>query len=203
MKTPNLFLLVAWAAVAGLAGCATFEPGPLQVFAVDSVMAEALLAARAPAAEQKAALARAQESFAREASSVNRVRLGALLATLPAPLRDDARAIELLEPIADATSPGAGRFAAVLSTQVAERQRLAREADRLHRESDRLARERERAEKERERLERDRERIDKERERIDRERDKREETLKQQLEALRSIERGILEREERLRRKPR
>jgi hypothetical protein len=194
---------VALVLTAGLAGCAGLEPGPLQVFAVDSVMADAVTAAKAAPAEQKAALARAQESFAKEASSLNRVRLAALLATLPAPLRDDARALELLDPIADAGSPGAGRFAAVLSTQVAERQRLTRETERLHRESDRLGRERERAERERERVEKERERQDKERERVDRERDKREETLKQQLEALRSIERGILEREERLRKKPR
>ena len=39
-----------------------------------------------------------------------------------------------------------------------------------------------------------------ERERSERERDKREEALRQQLEALRAIERGIQEREEKLRR---
>ncbi len=46
-------------------------------------------------------------------------------------------------------------------------------------------------------------RVARERVKTDAERDKREEALRQQLEALRSIERGILEREERLRRKPR
>ena len=46
-----------------------------------------------------------------------------------------------------------------------------------------------------------RNRVDvKARELLDKERDKREEALKQQLEALRAIERGILEREEKLRR---
>jgi hypothetical protein len=44
--------------------------------------------------------------------------------------------------------------------------------------------------------------VARERERSDKERDKRDEALKQQLDALRSIERGILEREERLRRRP-
>jgi hypothetical protein len=38
---------------------------------------------------------------------------------------------------------------------------------------------------------------------MDKERDKREETLRQQLEALRTIERSILEREEKLRRRQR
>jgi hypothetical protein len=45
--------------------------------------------------------------------------------------------------------------------------------------------------------------MERERERADKERDKREDTLKQQLDALRSIERGILEREEKLRRRQR
>ena len=55
--------------------------------------------------------------------------------------------------------------------------------------------------KDRERVDKERERVDKERERLDKERDKREEALKQQLEALRAIERGILEREEKMPRK--
>jgi hypothetical protein len=45
------------------------------------------------------------------------------------------------------------------------------------------------------------ERSARERERSDKERDKREEALRQQLDALRAIERGILEREETMRRK--
>jgi hypothetical protein len=54
-----------------------------------------------------------------------------------------------------------------------------------------------------ERLRAELERAGRERGLSDKERDKREEALKQQLEALRAIERGILEREEKLRRKPR
>ena len=90
-------------------------------------------------------------------------------------MRDDARAAELFEPLADAAAPGFGRFAALVSALVVERQRLTRELERAARE----------------------------RERVDKDRDKREEALRQQLEALRAIERGILEREERLRRKQR
>jgi hypothetical protein len=169
-------LVVALAMLA--AGCAQipgFEPS------VDSIIGEAVSAARAPAAEQKAALGRAQAAFVREASPANRLRLATLLAALPAPLRDDARAIELLEPIADGAAAGTGRFAALLSAQIVERQRLARELERTAREAERTARERDKA---------------------DKERDKREEALRQQLEALRAIERGILEREEKLRKKP-
>ena len=151
-------------AALAIAGCAAFEPGADRILATDRIAAEAVNVSRAPAAEQKTALARAQKAFANDATPLNRVRLATLLATLPTPLRDDARAIELLEPIADASSPGPGRLAALLLVQVGERQRAARE-----------------------------------RQQADNERDKREETMRQQLEALRSIERGILEREEKLR----
>jgi hypothetical protein len=158
-----------------LSGCALLQPGAEQLGMVDAIIAEAMSAARAPSAEQKAALSRAQDAFTREPSAVNRLRLATLLAGLAAPLRDDARAAELLEPMADANAPGFGRFAAFLAAQIAERQRLSRELERAARE----------------------------RERADTDRDKREEALRQQLEALRAIERGILEREERLRRKQR
>jgi hypothetical protein len=161
-----------------LAGCADF---PLQLQpGIDDVMSEVVDIARAPAATQKLALGRAQQEFAADPAPLQRVRLAALLATLPEPLHDDARALELLEPVVEASSP-AGRFAAFLAAQI--------------READRLAKERATAEKERQNA-------DKERQNADKERDKREEALRQQLEALRAIERGILEREERLRKKP-
>ena len=165
----RLFLVLA------LAGCAAVQP---LVNPVDGIVAEAVAAARAPAAEQQATLARAQQAGL--AKPLDRLRLATLLATLPAPLRDDARAAKLLEPIADAASPGIGRFAALLAGQIGERQRVAQEHERVTREATHAARERVAA---------------------DKERDKREEALKQQIEALRAIERGILEREEKLRRR--
>jgi hypothetical protein len=161
------------AAALALAACAALDPKTPELLTVDRLMAEAVHAVRAPAAEQKAVLARAQQAFVADSSPVNRLRLASLLATLPEPLRDDARAAELLQPLADAKQAGYGRFAALLSAQVAEHARLLREADQAGRE----------------------------RERADKERDKREEALRQQLEALRGIERGIQEREERLRRR--
>jgi hypothetical protein len=167
-------------ATLALAGCAAVQqavqPGG---GVVDAIVAEALAAARAPAVEQAAALARAQQAFSGGAAA-DRLRLATLLATLPPPLRDDARATELLEPLADASTPGVARFAALLSSQITERQRVVREVERVSKEAERAARDRERS---------------------DKERDKREEALKQQLEALRAIERGILEREEKLRRR--
>lgn len=162
-----------------LGGCALLEPQGSDIVAVDRIVADALATARAPAPEQKAALSTAQAAFGRDTGAANRLRLATLLAVLPPPLRDDARASELLEPLANASAPGYGRFAALLAAQLAERQRLARELERVARDSERAARERERA---------------------DKERDKREEALRQQLEAMQSIERGILEREEKRRR---
>ena len=149
-------------------GCALLEP---QVMDVDAVVAESLKIARASHAEQKAALGRTQAVFEKSPGDAGRLRLATLLAVLPPPLRDDARAVELLEPLAGNSSPF-GRFAALLSGQISERQRLARELERIARD----------------------------RERADKERDKREEALRQQLEAVQSIERGIIERQEKLRR---
>ena len=161
------------------AGCAVLDPEAASVAAADAALGDALYAARSPQSEQRAALERARQSLAADPSAVNRLRLAALLSLLPPPLGDPARAADLLTPIADASSPGVGRFAAFLAADVAEQQRLSREADRLARESERTAREHER---------------------LDRERDKREETLRQQVEALRDIERNVQQREERLRR---
>lgn len=173
-----------------LGGCAAMMPIAMMNPAdADAAIAEALAAARAPAGEQKMALARAQQRFEGESSALNKLRLATLLALLPAPLRDDARAAELLEPLSDSASSGIGRFAAFLALQVSERQRMQRELERAARDAVAASR--------------DKERLNQERERADRERDKREEALRQQLEALRSIERGILEREERLRRRQR
>src|SRR3954464_5153688 len=97
-----------WLAVTMLAilpACALLNPQE-SPSAVDAIVAEALGAARAPAAEQKAVLARAQEKFIAAPSGDNRLPLATLLAAVSAPLRDDARAAELLEPLADASSPG-------------------------------------------------------------------------------------------------
>ena len=160
-----------------LGGCALLEPQGSE--AVDRIVADALSTARAAAPEQKAALAAAQAAFERDTGATNRLRLATLLAVLPPPLRDDARALELLGPLANASSAGYGRFAALLSGQLVERQRLVRELDRVAKETDRAVRQRAEA---------------------DKERDKREEELRRQLEAMQSIERGILERQEKLRR---
>src|SRR3989442_4297287 len=159
------------AALLAIAACAALDPRTPQSVAVDALLAEAAQAARAAPSEQKAALARAERAFLGEATPVNRLRLATLLASLPEPLHDDARAAELLEPIADASAPGYGRFAAWLASQVAEHARLSRELERA-------ARERQLGEKER---------------------DKREDGLRQHVVALCGNKLGSLLCEERLR----
>jgi len=177
-------VLLALSCAAALAGCAELQLPPVLLpppDPVDTVVREAAHLARSPAAEQKSALTAAQQAFVGDSSTLNRLRLATLLASLPPPLRDDPRAGELLEPMVDPAGSSTSRFAAFLATQLTERQRVAREVDRLTKERATLERERQVA---------------------DKERDKREEALRQQLEALRAIERGILDREERLRRAP-
>ena len=162
------------AALFAFAGCASFDPRSFGVVMADGIVGEAVQLRRAgSAAEQKAAIARAEEAMRREATSANRLRLASLLVMLPDPLRDPQRAAEVVEPLAEAGDPAYGRFAALIAVQAQEQARLARELARGAR--------------------------DLERERV--ERDKREEALRQQVEALRDIERGILEREDKLRRR--
>src|SRR5689334_6751244 len=97
---------LAGIAALAAAGCAQLMPSTsASLTEVDAVMAAAIQAGRAPAAEQKGVLTRAEQQLTADPSLLNRLRLGTLLATLPEPLRDDARAAELLDPIADASAP--------------------------------------------------------------------------------------------------
>jgi hypothetical protein len=155
-----------------LAGCGLLQREPWQAAEVSRITSEAVAAARAPAPEQRQALEGAKRDYRRDASDANCLRLAAMLATLPEPLRDEPRAAALLKPLAsrDGASPY-GSLAVLLTAQIAERQRLAREVEQANKDL----------------------------ERSEREGAKREEVLQQQLEALKSIERGIIEREQKSR----
>ncbi|MGH8746973.1 MAG: hypothetical protein ACREUK_10850, partial [Burkholderiales bacterium] len=105
------------------------------------IVAGAVAAARASAAEQQRALRLAQEAFRGERSVVNRVRLATLLAALPSPLRDDSAAYALLRPLAATQRESPLQdFAALLASQVADRLRLARESEQAAREHERSMR---------------------------------------------------------------
>jgi hypothetical protein len=162
-----------------LGGCALLAPGAEDRAAVSEIVQQAVAAARAPQAVQQRTLSRAHAAYRRERSIVNRLRLATLLAALPAPLRDDHAAYTLLKPLAATgrDSPYES-FAALLAGQVADRLRLARESERAAKEQERAVQEQERAAHEAE---------------------QREKTLLEQLDALKSIERGIVEREEKAR----
>jgi hypothetical protein len=162
MRLPATLLLVF------AAGCAALVSDGGEAARVSEVVAAAVTASRTPPEEQRRQLTHAQQMFAAGQDDMNRARLAALLAMLPAPLRDEARAAALLEPLA-ARRPETPlvQFASLLAAGVAERQKLARDL--------RAAEKREEGAEERAA------------------------TLQKQVEALKSIERGILEREERRR----
>lgn len=163
MRLPAALLLL----LAG-AGCALVQPSGSESAQVSEIAGATVVAARAAPEEQRRQLNHAQQNFAAMQDDVSRVRLAALLSTLPAPLRDDARAAALLEPLA-ARRPETplSHFAGLLAAGTAERLKLTRDL--------RATEKREEAAEERAN------------------------TLRQQLDALKSIERGILEREERRR----
>ena len=167
-----------------LTGCAALRPQapPDPVREIVSATVEAVQAAPE---EQQRRLASAQQAYAANPDDGNRVRLGALFAVLPPPHRDDARAQALLEPLASKrpASPMT-ELASLLAAGVAERQRLQRESRAAE----------QRAESASQRAEAAQQRADGA-ERREAEAAERAATLANQVEALKSIERGILDRE--------
>jgi len=193
--------------VALLAGCVLLQPDAGETQQVREIVGGAVSAARATPAEQRRQLVHAQAMYAAVPDDANRVRLAALLATLPPPWRDEVRAASLLEPLAARRSDTPmAQLAGMLAASVAERQRLARalraaearaqaaesrmaaaETSAAAAESSAAAAEARAAAAER-REEAAAERAG---------------TLQRQVEALKAIERGILEREERRRKQQR
>ena len=165
-----------------LAGCAALRPEADEALQVSDIVAAAVSAVRATPEEQRRQLNHAQQMFAAVQDDANRARLAALLATLPPPMRDDARAATLFEPLA-ARRPETPlvQFAAMAGAGAAERVRAARDLRAAERREEQAE---ERAKTLRQQAEQAEERAN---------------TLRQQVEALKSIERGILEREERRR----
>jgi hypothetical protein len=80
--------------------------------------------------EQKRELATATQSFSRERSNANRVRLALVYAIPGSAVQDDVRAAQLLEPIAG--GGGALRqFAGLVHAQVADRMKAQKRAEQL------------------------------------------------------------------------
>jgi hypothetical protein len=169
--------------------CATPWPAAKSEGQARDIVGSTLAAARAAPPDQARQLASAQKAFAASPDDANRVRLAALLATLPPPFRDDARAATLLEPLSGRAPDSAmTQLAGLLAASLAERQRLARDLRaaevRVDAAEQRITAAEQRALAAERREETATERAN---------------TLHRQVEALKSIERGILEREERRR----
>lgn len=183
MKAAALFAAVL------VSGCALLRPDGGEALQVREIVGGVVSAVRATPEEQRRRLEHAKQMYAAVPDATNRMRLAALLATLPPPLRDDARAAALLEPLAAqrADTPVA-QLAGMLAASVVERRRLATElrAAALRAEAAEL-----RVEAAALRVE-----IAEKREEAAAERAA---LLQRQVDALKAIERGILEREERRR----
>jgi hypothetical protein len=181
------------------AGCAALRPPPDENAVVGEIVETTAEALHAPAAARGGYLARAQQAYAAEPDDANGLRVALLLTVLPAPLRDEERALLLLRPVA---GRGPGRplsaFARLLVERIQESKGMAQDhAEELRRE--RALREasqaREQALQRRTQalgatLRRQSEAL--------RASEQREETLKRQIEGMRASDRDLLEREERI-----
>ncbi|MDH4174430.1 MAG: hypothetical protein OEZ09_09425 [Betaproteobacteria bacterium] len=179
-----------------LSGCALLQPEAGDALQVREIVGGTVSAVRATPEEQRRRLVHAQQMYAAVPDDANRVRLAALLATLPPPWRDDVRAAGLLEPLAARSPDGAmAQLAGLLAASVAERRRLARELraaeSRIEAAESRAGAAEQRAGGAEQRAEAALRREEAAAERAG--------TLQRQVDALKAIERSILEREERRR----
>lgn len=186
------------------AGCASFKPGAEDAVQVSEIVAMAVETLRSTPQVQSERLSAALGAVASQPSDAARLRAGVLLATLPPPLQDGARASSLLEPVA-ARRPETplSQFAGFFQARMLERDRetedlrdrlrkTEKQAELLRGEVDAL-RINERAYVERE------EALRKRGQALQRGVAEREETVRRQVEALRESERSMAEREETIR----
>jgi hypothetical protein len=169
-----------------VAGCALLQPEGTPSRQLREIVGETVEAARATPEERSRLLAQARKMYDAVPNESNGVRYAALLATLPAPWRDDEKAAAVLGPLA-AYRPESPltQLAGVLAAGVAERQRLARDLQVAEKRAESAA---QRADAAQQRAE--------SAERREVSANERANTLQSQVEALKSIERSILQREE-------
>jgi len=190
-----------------VAGCAALRPGAEDAGVVSEIVAMAVDTLRSAPDLQRERLSTALDALTSRQDDAARLRAGILLATLPPPLRDDARAAALLQPIA-ARQPETplAQFAGLFQARLAEREReraaeqlqeqlrsAEKQAETLRGEVETL-RANERALAEREEALKRRGQV------LQRGVAEREETVRRQVEALRESERTMAEREETVRR---
>lgn len=186
------------------AGCASLRPDAQDAAAVSEIVAMAVETLRAAPEVQRERLSVALGGLTSQPDDAARLRAGVLLATLPPPLRDGARASSLLKPLA-ARAPETpfSHFAWLLQTRMLEREQEGEELQEriraaekqvaaLRAEVDAL-RSNERVLAEREEALRRRGQV------LQRGVAEREETVRRQVEAMRDSERTMAEREETIR----
>jgi hypothetical protein len=181
--------VLALLALALVVGCAALRPEADEALKVRDIVAAAVDVSRTSPEERLRRLAQAEQRYAVAPGEANRVALAAMLATVPPPLRDEARAASLLGPLVDRRPESPlTQLARMLAASIAERQKLALDvrAAELRLQAAEL-----RAQTADLRAEAA--------ERREAGAVERAETLHRQVEALKSIERGILQREERRR----
>jgi hypothetical protein len=189
--------------VLALAGCADLQipglPGlqlaPPEQQQVVELIGYAQKVAAMSADQQRRAYAADNQAFAKDRSAYSRVRLALLLATPGASVRDDARAADLLEPLAaqgEHASP-MRLLASLMYEQIAQRQREQKRHEQVRQQ---IEAERQRIDAERQRIDAERQRIDAERQQSEAERQREHklvEQLRQQLEAERQREHKLVE----------
>jgi len=186
-------------------GCAALKPGAEDAGVVTEIVAMAVDTLRSTADVQRERLSSTLDTLTSRPDDAARLRAGVLLATLPPPLRDDARAMALLQPIA-ARRPETplAQFAGLFQARIAEREHATEQLQERLRSAEKQAetlrgevetlRTNERALAEREEALKRRGQV------LQRGVTEREETLRRQAEALRESERTMAEREETVRR---
>ena len=172
-----------------LAGCAVLKPGYEDSQVVREIVDTAVETLRATPDAQRDRLAVAMDELASRGDDASRLRAAVLLATLPAPLRDESRASALMHELSDRRpDTPLTQFATLFQARVAQRPGSAeiKEPDEQQRSSEK----REQALREQSEALRSSERSLAERE----------EALKRRTQALRTGERGLAEREDAVRR---
>jgi hypothetical protein len=171
-----------------LAGCATFQPGYEDSRVVREIVETTAETLRATPEAQRNRLESAMNALASRGDDASRLRAAVLLATLPAPFRDETRAAALMHELSDRRpDTPLTQFATLLQARMAERERsIETKPD----ERERSTEKREQALREQSEALRSSERSIAERE----------EALKRRTQTLRTTERSLAEREETVRR---
>jgi len=177
-------------------GCTLMQPKADPSRLASEIVGEAAAAARSTPDEQRRRVTHARQIYDAVPSESNGLRYAMLLATLPPPLRDDAKAAAILRPLA-AQRPETPltQLSAMLAATLSERQRLVGELQAAERRAESAA---QHAEAAAQHAEAARARAEAA-ERREASANERANTLQGQVEALKSIERSILQREERRR----